>query len=189
MPRPSDRRRQRTGQPGAYRYVTAPHRRKAPPPLRGPRGPLGRPDMARELRALLLWGRRLSAPTLAASSRGEGRRAAGGDARGPQASGLRGRRGDGTTSPGFGDSVKCMRQARREQRTPSAQRGLGAPGPARRRAALVYHPGDAADEPGARDSCRAPRPWGGRRVYAGNGLHPGDRSRPSGARSFLPVPK
>nr|XP_036870271.1 heat shock protein 75 kDa, mitochondrial [Manis javanica] len=71
MPRPSDRRRQRTGQPGAYRYVTAPHRRKAPPPLRGPRGPLGRPDMARELRALLLWGRRLSAPTLAASSRGK----------------------------------------------------------------------------------------------------------------------
>lgn len=73
-------RRQRAGQPCARRDVTAPRPRKAPPrpalAARVARRPR-RTDMARELRMLLLWGRSLRAPALAAAPRGEGGRGAG----------------------------------------------------------------------------------------------------------------
>lgn len=108
--------RQRTGQPGACRDVTAPRPRKAPPWPR-PRcvwlsWALGRTDMARELRALLLWGRRLRAPALAAFPGGEGGRAGGGgDVRGP----LRPRARSFSVG-GAEDSVRLVRPARGERR-------------------------------------------------------------------------
>lgn len=54
--------------------VASPRRARGRPRPRHARlrGALGRKDMARELRALLLWGRRLRAPVLPAAPGGEG---------------------------------------------------------------------------------------------------------------------
>lgn len=79
--------------------------------------------MARELRALLLWGRRLRAPALAAARAGEGGRTGGRGRvcvtlRGPEPASFSERRGYGTLCVAR-ETVRFMRQTHDERRMPS----------------------------------------------------------------------